>query len=105
MNLIYDESVNASCPLFVCPTCKAEFFGGGRAFHKKDCIETGYENCEMHYGSKQVEEVKRMAKMFGPEHDWYGISLNMLTPEETDTSIVSEEELPITQVPELEKRQ
>ena len=78
MKRVYDESVTVSYPLYVCPVCGSKFYGGGKAIHNPGCSETGHDNCEVHYGPKQVEEVKKIARKYGPERSWYGINLNML---------------------------
>lgn len=68
---VYDESVEVSYGLWICPTCKSEFYGGGPAIHNSNCTEAGYEKCEFHFGPKQVEEAKRVGR-------WYGITLEFL---------------------------
>ena len=76
--LVYDPEVKVSYGLNVCPECKARFYGGGRALHNTDCSIKGYEGTEYHFGDEQVAAVISKAKSFGPDSEWYGISLNDL---------------------------
>jgi len=68
---VYDSLVDVSYGLWVCPTCKSEFYGGGPAIHERECTETGYGGCEFHFGPGQVDEVNRTGR-------WYGITLEYL---------------------------
>lgn len=76
MKLVYDpENATMSYGFYVCLACESEFYGGGHALHYKGCSETGYENCEYHFGDKQVSEVLRSCKILkNDNHQWYGIS-------------------------------
>ncbi len=53
MRAVFDPTNSISYGSFRCPTCKAEFFSGGKALHDKNCPETGYENCDYLFGPKE----------------------------------------------------
>ena len=75
MKYVYDESVTVSYSLFVCPTCGAQFYAGGKPMHEASCPYYGqWTGVEQHFGPRQVLE----AISLGLGRDWYGISLDML---------------------------
>jgi len=80
--LVYDETVEVSYPLFVCPDCGAKFYGGGRTMHNDGCSHLpntmDYSGLETHFGPKQVTAIKEMAVKHGEDFNWYGITLAML---------------------------
>jgi len=82
IELVYDEEVDVSYGLWVCPKCGARFYGGGRTLHSDGCPllpnTMDYDGLEFHFGPSQVQQAIESAEMFGPDHKWYGISLNML---------------------------
>lgn len=77
MKTVYDESVQVSYGVFVCPQCKARFYGGGKPMHDAHCTFFGlWDNVELHFGPKQLAKLLAMANQ--PRKKWYGISYNDL---------------------------
>ena len=80
--LVYDKSVAGYYGLWVCPDCKAKFYGGGRTMHNDECPHLpntmDYSGLELHFGDSHVNHAIETAKSLGDDHKWYGISLNML---------------------------
>ncbi len=56
--IIFDPKSTVSYPLFRCPTCQSEFYGGGPALHGKLCPERGYGKCHTLVGLKMIEIAK-----------------------------------------------
>lgn len=49
-----DDSI-PSYGMWMCRSCKNEFYGGGPALHKRGCRESGYDSCTFVYGPKTQE--------------------------------------------------
>jgi len=76
--LVYDETVDTSSGLWVCPKCGSKFYGGGKAIHNRGCPSDGYDGCEKHFGPSQVEQVKKLNQEGHPDQDWYGLTYTHL---------------------------
>ena len=49
----YAPTHELSYGYWYCPTCQAEFYGGGPALHNTGCTEQGYEPCIYCYGPNE----------------------------------------------------
>jgi len=77
----YDPTETMSYEHYVCPTCDASFYSGGRAMHDPDCPVKGqgYDACTMVFGPKQVKEVIHMTEKYGEKlGQWHGLSIQVL---------------------------
>jgi hypothetical protein len=84
VKLVYDpKGTTVSYGFFVCPDCKASFYGGGRTMHSDGCPRLpntlDYSGLELHFNDLQVQKAKEAAVYFDDEtHDWYGVSVAKL---------------------------
>ena len=75
--LQYDPKHDVSYGYYICFTCGADFYGGGKALHDDNCSVRlqGYKSCVLHFGPAHIDELRNLSKNWDENFDWYGITM------------------------------
>jgi len=67
LELKFDANHTISYGYWLCPECKAEFYGGGPALHLRDCSKRDYDGCIYVIGPGVVSAAKEWAAKYGDD--------------------------------------